>query len=209
MTGVRTVITKAKASMAIVTLEDLQGTIEVVVFPRLYEQTTGTWRDGEILLVAGRVDHKSEEVSLLADLAVEWDAAATAGEDVFARQVAAGDRGARRPGARHSSRMATRRRERWQALQTVPAWGVSGACAAARRRGSERSAVGQRASRSFGLGGQQARSSIGPVAPAVGAVPFVSPRRAGARSAPVPCRHCPDRTGRARVDIPRDPGRGA
>ena len=58
VTGVRTVITKAKASMAIVTLEDLQGTIEVVVFPRLYEQTMGTWRDGEILLVAGRVDHK-------------------------------------------------------------------------------------------------------------------------------------------------------
>ena len=34
---VRMVITKAKASMAIVTMEDLQGTIEVVVFPRLYE----------------------------------------------------------------------------------------------------------------------------------------------------------------------------
>jgi len=66
VTGVRTVITKAKASMAIVTMEDLQGTIEVVVFPRLYEQTMGTWRDGEILLVAGRVDHKSEQVSLLA-----------------------------------------------------------------------------------------------------------------------------------------------
>ena len=58
MTGVRTVITKAKATMAIVTLEDLQGTVEVVVFPRLYEQTTATWREGEILLVAGRVDHK-------------------------------------------------------------------------------------------------------------------------------------------------------
>ena len=41
VTGVRTVITKAKATMAIVTLEDLQGTIEVVVFPRLYEQTAG------------------------------------------------------------------------------------------------------------------------------------------------------------------------
>ena len=93
VTGVRTVITKAKASMAIVTMEDLQGTIEVVVFPRLYEQTMGTWRDGEILLVAGRVDHKSEEVSLLADLAVEWDEAAAGGEDAFARQVAAGERG--------------------------------------------------------------------------------------------------------------------
>ena len=79
VTGVRVVITKAKSTMAIVTLEDLQGTIEVVVFPRLYEQTMGTWRDGEILLVAGRVDHKSEEVSLLADLALEWDAAAAAG----------------------------------------------------------------------------------------------------------------------------------
>ena len=80
VTGVRTVITKAKATMAIVTLEDLQGTIEVVVFPRLYEQTAGTWRDGEILLVAGRVDHKGEDVSLLADLAVDWDAAAAAGD---------------------------------------------------------------------------------------------------------------------------------
>src|SRR6476659_11057104 len=85
--------------MAIVTLEDLQGTIEVVVFPRLYEQTLATWRDGEILLVAGRIDHKREEVSLLADLALECHAAAAAGEESFARQVAAGDRGGggRRP----------------------------------------------------------------------------------------------------------------
>jgi DNA polymerase-3 subunit alpha len=99
VTGVRTVITKAKATMAIVTLEDLQGSIEVVVFPRLYEQTTGTWRDGDILLVAGRVDHKGEEISLLADLAVEWDGAAAAGEEAFARQVAAGERGRGRGGA--------------------------------------------------------------------------------------------------------------
>ena len=53
VTGIRMVITKAKASMAIVTMEDLQGTIEVVVFPRLYEQTGPIWRDGSILLVAG------------------------------------------------------------------------------------------------------------------------------------------------------------
>ncbi|MFL5668799.1 MAG: DNA polymerase III subunit alpha [Chloroflexota bacterium] len=98
VTGVRTVITKAKATMAIVTLEDLQGTIEVVVFPRLYEQTMGTWRDGEILLVAGRIDHKSEDVSLLADLAVDWDEASAAGQEAFARQVAAGERGGGRRG---------------------------------------------------------------------------------------------------------------
>ena len=39
VTGVRTVITKAKATMAIVSLEDLQGGVEVVVFPRLFEES--------------------------------------------------------------------------------------------------------------------------------------------------------------------------
>jgi len=99
VTGIRTVITKAKASMAIVTMEDLQGTIEVVVFPRLYEQTGPTWRDGSILLVAGRVDHRGEEVSLLADHVADWDEAVLKGPEAFARDVAAGDRGGRRRGA--------------------------------------------------------------------------------------------------------------
>jgi hypothetical protein len=98
VTGVRMVITKAKASMAIVTMEDLQGTIEVVVFPRLYEQTGPIWRDGSILLVAGRVDHRGEEVSILADLVAEWDDAVIKGPEAFARDVAAGDRGGRRRG---------------------------------------------------------------------------------------------------------------
>ena len=39
VTGMRTVITKRQETMAIATIEDLQGSIEVVVFPRLYETT--------------------------------------------------------------------------------------------------------------------------------------------------------------------------
>ena len=96
VTGLRTVVTKAGAQMAIVTVEDLQGSIEIVVFPRLYEQTRPVWIDGRILLIAGRIDHKGEEISLLADLAVDWDDAAAQGSDAFAREVAAGDRGGRR-----------------------------------------------------------------------------------------------------------------
>jgi hypothetical protein len=96
VTGLRTVVTKAGAQMAIATIEDLQGSIEIVVFPRLYEQTRPVWVDGRILLVAGRIDHKGEEISLLADLAVDWDDAAPQGPDAFAREVAAGDRGGRR-----------------------------------------------------------------------------------------------------------------
>jgi len=96
VTGRRTVVTKAKAAMAIVTMEDLQGSIEVVVFPRLFETTGPAWREGAILLVAGRVDHKGEDISLLADMVADWDDASAAGPDAFARQVAAADRGGRR-----------------------------------------------------------------------------------------------------------------
>ncbi|MEO5939658.1 MAG: OB-fold nucleic acid binding domain-containing protein, partial [Candidatus Limnocylindrales bacterium] len=101
VTGFRRVITKANATMGVATLEDLQGSIEVVVFPKMYETTAATWTEGAILLVAGRIDHRGEEVSLLADLAVEWDDALTRGPEAFAREVAAGDRragGGRRGG---------------------------------------------------------------------------------------------------------------
>jgi DNA polymerase III subunit alpha len=94
--GSRTVITRTRSTMAVVTIEDLQGSIEVVVFPRLYEQTGSIWQDGAILLVAGRVDHRGEEVSLLADVVVPWDEAVGRGPEAFAREVAAGDRGAPR-----------------------------------------------------------------------------------------------------------------
>jgi len=93
VTGLRSVITKARATMAVATLEDLQGSVEVVVFPRLYEQTAPTWREGAILLVAGRIDHRGEEVSLLADLVRDFDEAASGGEEAFAAEVAAADRG--------------------------------------------------------------------------------------------------------------------
>jgi len=96
VTGVRTVITKAKAIMAIATVEDLQGSIEVVVFPRLYEVSRPTWIEGQILLVSGRVDHKGEEVSLLSDLVVNWDEALARGPASFASEVAAVDRGRNR-----------------------------------------------------------------------------------------------------------------
>ncbi|MBI2763431.1 MAG: DNA polymerase III subunit alpha, partial [Chloroflexi bacterium] len=98
--GTRMVVTRTRSTMAVVTLEDLQGSLEVVVFPKLYEQTAPTWAEGSILLVAGRVDHRGEDVSLLADLVVPWDDAVTKGAEAFARDVAGGDRGgSRRRGA--------------------------------------------------------------------------------------------------------------
>jgi DNA polymerase-3 subunit alpha len=95
VTGVRTVVTRARQTMAVATIEDLQGSVEVVVFPRAYEQTAATWQEGAIVLVAGRVDHRGEDAQLLADVVVDWDEAVTLGPAAFGRMVATGARGPR------------------------------------------------------------------------------------------------------------------
>ena len=93
VTGLRTVTTRNRETMAVATLEDLQGTLEVVVFPRMYATTGGTFAEGAILLVAGRVDHRGEEASLLADAVWVWEDALARGPTTIAAEVAAGDRG--------------------------------------------------------------------------------------------------------------------
>ncbi|HEX7497469.1 MAG TPA: DNA polymerase III subunit alpha, partial [Candidatus Limnocylindrales bacterium] len=93
VTGLRTVMTRAKDTMAVATFEDLQGTVEVVVFPRMYVTSGATFAEGAILLVAGRVDHRGEEASLLADAVWVWEDAAAKGPATIAQEVAAGDRG--------------------------------------------------------------------------------------------------------------------
>jgi hypothetical protein len=93
VTGLRTVTTRNKETMAVATLEDLQGTLEVVVFPRMYGQSGSTFAEGAILLVAGRVDHRGEEASLLADAVWIWEDAAARGPAAIAKEVADGDRG--------------------------------------------------------------------------------------------------------------------
>ena len=101
VTEVRRVITKARATMGVATLEDLQGTMEVIVFPKVFEQTEGTWSEDAILLVAGRVDHKGEETVLLADAVWTWEEATAMGAPEFARQLSRADRTRRsnqRPG---------------------------------------------------------------------------------------------------------------
>jgi DNA polymerase-3 subunit alpha len=92
VTGLRTVVTRNKETMAVVTFEDLQGTVEVVVFPRMYATQGATFADGAILLVGGRVDHRGEQASLLADSAWVWEDAVARGPATIAAEFAAGDR---------------------------------------------------------------------------------------------------------------------
>ena len=52
---------------AIVTLEDMRGTIEFPVFASVYEKTSDLLEGDEPLLVTGRVNHREDDISLYAD----------------------------------------------------------------------------------------------------------------------------------------------
>jgi len=55
---VRQIYTKNGKPMAFVELEDVQGSIEVVVFPRVYQETGEMWEEGKMVVVRGKVDTK-------------------------------------------------------------------------------------------------------------------------------------------------------
>ncbi|HEX9115238.1 MAG TPA: DNA polymerase III subunit alpha [Anaerolineae bacterium] len=64
---VRTITTKKGDTMAFVRLEDLQGQVEVTVFPRLWEQTKAVWLVDKIVIVRGKVDVRNGRAGVLAD----------------------------------------------------------------------------------------------------------------------------------------------
>jgi DNA polymerase-3 subunit alpha len=72
VTGMRRIVTRNKSQMAVVTLEDLHGSIEVVVFPRLYERLADVFREDTILVVDGKVDARSDRTQIVVDRAEEW-----------------------------------------------------------------------------------------------------------------------------------------
>ncbi|MEW6524302.1 MAG: DNA polymerase III subunit alpha [Bacillota bacterium] len=65
VTAVKQVATRSGGVMAFMTLEDLAGTVEVLVFPRVLEQSRGFLRVGAPVLVKGRVSHQEDEAKVL------------------------------------------------------------------------------------------------------------------------------------------------
>ncbi|MFN7144422.1 MAG: OB-fold nucleic acid binding domain-containing protein, partial [Myxococcota bacterium] len=57
--------------MAFVTLEDVGGTVECVFFPKALPRAQAVLEGGRPVLIRGVVEHKGEEVKILADTA-EW-----------------------------------------------------------------------------------------------------------------------------------------
>lgn len=60
----KTIFTKNNQKMAFITLEDLRGTIEVIIFPNLYDQFIA-FQEDSILLIHGRISVKEEQSNVV------------------------------------------------------------------------------------------------------------------------------------------------
>jgi len=84
--GARRIVTRAGSTMLVATLEDLNGTVEVVVFPKVFAETANAWAEDAIVLVNGRVDHRDEGSQLLCETVHAWDDAVRMGPAAFAAE---------------------------------------------------------------------------------------------------------------------------
>ncbi|MBX6350504.1 MAG: DNA polymerase III subunit alpha [Clostridia bacterium] len=65
--GVRRITTRRGEPMAFLTIEDLAGTVDCVLFPRVYEACEALIGGGRPLVVEGRVSWRDERVSVVAE----------------------------------------------------------------------------------------------------------------------------------------------
>ncbi len=65
--GIKKIITRKGDNMAFLDVEDLTGTVEVVVFPRTYLQNRLAIREDEVVLVKGKVSGSGEEAKIIGE----------------------------------------------------------------------------------------------------------------------------------------------
>src|SRR3970040_1489584 len=78
VTVLKRTTTKSGSVMAFLTLEDLTGSMEVIVFPKTYEQNAFLLKRDAILVVRGRADVAEQPVKLLAETPLPRGEAAAA-----------------------------------------------------------------------------------------------------------------------------------
>jgi DNA polymerase-3 subunit alpha len=69
---IRRITTKNDQLMAFAQLEDLQGSVEVVIFPGAYEKTRELWKPDNLLLVRGTVQVRDDEPKIICESAVDY-----------------------------------------------------------------------------------------------------------------------------------------
>lgn len=83
--SVRDITTKKGQKMAFVQLEDLTGSVEVILFPSSYQQTLGLWEQDRIVLIRGKISVKDKEGNISTDIKILTDDA----REITAEQASA------------------------------------------------------------------------------------------------------------------------
>ena len=61
----KTLVTKSKTMMAFVDIEDLYGSVEIIVFPKIYEKFSHLIQEDNIIVVKGNINFKEDEAPKL------------------------------------------------------------------------------------------------------------------------------------------------
>jgi DNA polymerase-3 subunit alpha len=67
LTGLRRVVTKKNDTMLIAMVEDLDSSIEMVAFPKVYEKFASFWQDDNIVAITAKVEHRRDSLQLVCD----------------------------------------------------------------------------------------------------------------------------------------------
>ena len=70
--AVRRITTRKGDTMVVATLEDLYGSVEVVGFPRTYQETAELWQEDAILIVQGKIDARDDRLQIIAEGLEAW-----------------------------------------------------------------------------------------------------------------------------------------
>jgi len=81
LTSVHHLFTRDRKPFASAVLEDLDGRIEVMVWPKVYADTKDLWQGGNMLLVEGRVRLRDDQVQLNCDSVRQYQPEAVQGEE--------------------------------------------------------------------------------------------------------------------------------
>jgi len=68
--GIKKILTKKNEAMMFVKIEDGVDNLEILVFPKLLKENQAVWEPGKVVLCAGTVSDKDNEIKLLANKAV-------------------------------------------------------------------------------------------------------------------------------------------
>src|ERR687886_1730397 len=67
LTGLRKVTTKKGDTMLTAQIEDLEGTIDMVAFPKTYEKYGEFWKEDLVVAISGKVDNRRDSLQLICE----------------------------------------------------------------------------------------------------------------------------------------------